>query len=254
MVHAGVYLLIRLEPLFHQAPSLLPLVAILGLATAIYGWLSGLTQTDVKSSLMFATTTQVGLMVLECGLGWFEMAAWHLALNAVWRAYQFLHAPAFLYLTTEPARPVPNWLRKRTGLYNAALQRFWLDPATDWLLVQPTQQLARDVQTFDDEVVDRLAGLPAQTNAMSSISNKDGREGSVSFRWVSPVSGLLGILLDSLADLLHWIEQRLVLRGGGEGLQAGIRHLGSFLLQIEHLLSQPRYLLLLIMATLVVIL
>jgi hypothetical protein len=61
-------------------------------------------------------------------------------------------------------------------------------------------------------------------------------------------------MLEWLADLLHWFEERLVLRGGGDGLQAGIEHLGGRLLQIESLLSRPRYLLLFIMATLVVIL
>jgi NADH:ubiquinone oxidoreductase subunit 5 (subunit L)/multisubunit Na+/H+ antiporter MnhA subunit len=254
MVHAGVYLLIRVEPLFLQAPSLMPMVALLGLTTALYGWLSGLTQTDVKTSLMFATTTQVGLMVLECGLGWFDIAAWHLALHAVWRAYQFLHAPALLYLTTRPARPVPRWLRDRKQLYTAALQRVWLDPAADALLVRPTKQLAQDIQAFDDEVVNRLVGLPDQTSAVSSLADREDRELGTPNDGMSKASGLLGSLLESLADLLYWFEKRLVLRGGGEGLEMGIRHLGSYLLQIENLLSRPRYLLLFIMATLVVIL
>ncbi|MCG6862217.1 MAG: hypothetical protein LJE70_13220 [Chromatiaceae bacterium] len=254
MVHAGIYLLIRVEPLFQQAPSLMPLVALLGLATALYGWLSGLTQTDVKASLMFATTTQVGLMVLECGLGWFELAAWHLVLHAIWRAYQFLHAPALMHLTTGPARPAPRWLRGRKRLYTAALQRFWLDPAADALLVRPTRQLAQDIQAFDDEVVNRLVGLPDQAKALSSTADRGEHKPGTPDEGITQASGLLGSLLESLADLLYWFEKRLVLRGGGEGLEAGIRHLGSYLLQIESLLSQPRYLLLLIMATLVVIL
>lgn len=254
MVHAGVYLLIRLEPLFQQAPSLSPLVALLGLATALYGWLSGLTQTDVKSSLMFATTTQVGLMFLECGLGWFDLAAWHLALHAVWRAYQFLHAPALLYLISRPARPVPRWLRNRKRLYTAALQRFWLDPASDWLLVRPTEQLARDIQAFDDEVVNRLVGLPTEASALSSLAGWEEKEGTEPSDGMAQASGLLGSLLTGLANLLHWFEEHLVLQGGGEGLQKGLQFLGSYLLQVEELLSRPRYLLLLVMATLVVIL
>jgi hypothetical protein len=60
--------------------------------------------------------------------------------------------------------------------------------------------------------------------------------------------------MDWLANRLSWFEERLVLRGGGEGLQAGIRRLSGYLKGIEELLSRPRYLLLLIMATLVVIL
>ena len=254
MVHAGVYLLIRLEPLFAQAPSLMPMVALLGLGTALDGWLSGLTQTDVKSSLLFATTTQVGLMFLWCGLGWFELAAWNLALHALWRAYQFLHAPALLYLIGRPARPVPRWLRNRKWLYTAALQRFWLDPASDWLLVRPTEQIALDIQAFDDEVVNRLVGLPDQDSALSSLAEWEDLKEGVPSKGVAHARGLLGSVLAWLANLLHWFEEHLVLQGGGDGLNKGLHFLGSYLLQIEELLSRPRYLLLLIMATLVVIL
>jgi NADH:ubiquinone oxidoreductase subunit 5 (subunit L)/multisubunit Na+/H+ antiporter MnhA subunit len=254
MVHAGVYLLIRLEPLFQQAPSLMPMVAMIGMTTALYGWLSGLTGTDVKSSLMFATTTQVGLMFLECGLGWFDLAAWHLGLHALWRAYQFLHAPALVHLASRPARPVPAWLRNRKRLYTAALQRFWLDPVSDWLLVRPTEQLARDIQAFDDEVVNRLVGLPDQDSALSSLTGWEERKEGDPSRNMTHARGLLGSLLAWLADLLHWFEEHLVLQGGGEGLHKGLQFLGSYLLQVEELLSRPRYLLLLIMATLVVIL
>jgi NADH:ubiquinone oxidoreductase subunit 5 (subunit L)/multisubunit Na+/H+ antiporter MnhA subunit len=98
MVHAGVYLLIRLAPVLAQAPALLTLLILVGLATALYGWLTGLVQADVKSALMASTSAQVGLMLVWCGLGWNQLAAWHLGLHAAWRAYQFLQAPAFMQL------------------------------------------------------------------------------------------------------------------------------------------------------------
>ena len=60
--------------------------------------------------------------------------------------------------------------------------------------------------------------------------------------------------MEWMARVLHWFEERLVLRGGGEGLQRLIHLLGGYLLQVDELLTRPRYLLLLIMATLVVIL
>ena len=255
MVHAGIYLLIRLEPLFRQAPSLMPLVALVGLITALYGWLSGLAQTDVKSSLMFSTTAQVGLMTLACGLGWFDLAAWHLALNAVWRAYQFLHAPALLHLIRGPSRPVPGWLASRGRLYNAAMQRFWLDPFSDWLLVQPTKQIARDIQAFDDQVVNPLIGLPDQTNAVSSLTDWKSRNSTDhGSQTLSQGSGLLGYPMELLASILHWFEEHLVLRGGGEGLMAALHHLGGYVQRAEDLLSRPRYLLTLILITFVIIL
>lgn len=86
-----------------------------------------------------AALAQVGLMFVWCGLGWFQLAAWHLALHALWRAYQFLHAPALMHLISRAARPVPPWLAQLQRLRTAALHRFWLDSAADWLLVHPTR-------------------------------------------------------------------------------------------------------------------
>jgi len=69
MIHAGVYLVCLLEPVFEQAPFAMAVLSVVGCTTAIYSFIVGLTQTDVKSSLVFATSGQLGLMFLECGLG-----------------------------------------------------------------------------------------------------------------------------------------------------------------------------------------
>lgn len=257
MVHAGVYLLIRLEPVLQQAPAVMALIAVLGLITALYGWLTGLVQTDIKSSLMFSTTAQVGLMFLWCGLGWTTLAAWHLALHALWRGYQFLHAPSLMHRVSRPARPVPAWLAQRRGLYNAALQRFWLDPLADWLLVRPTKSLAQDIQNLDEQVVSRAVGLPAQASELASVSGIGcSKEGYLNLAEGDIVRGrgILGRILEWTATVLHWFEEHLVLRGGGEGLVEFIQRIGVYATRIEQLLSQPRYLILLIMATFVVIL
>jgi len=240
MVHAGVYLMIRLAPVLEHAPAVMALLAGLGLLTALYGWLSGLTQSDVKSSLMFATTTQVGLMFLACGLGWFEVAAWHLGLHASWRAYQFLMAPSYLQLTERPAAPVPAWLAGRRRLYTAALERFWLEPAGDWLLVRPTRGLGRDMNAFDEQVVDRVIGRPEGPRERSAE--------------IARGQGLPGHLLEQVAARFARLEEHLVLQAAGGRLGQVLRRAGSYLQAVETLLERPRYLLLLIMATLAVIL
>ncbi len=237
MVHAGVYLLLRLEPLLVQAPAVMALVAALGLLTALYGWLGGLTQTDVKSTLLFATTTQVGLMFLACGLGWFTLAAWHLGLHALWRAYQFLLSPAYMHLVHGPAKHAPSWIARRQSLYTAALQRFWLEPLSEWLLVRPTRGIARDVRALDDSVVSRLVGLPDEDT-----------------QGVAHGRGVAGRLLAWSAARLHHFEARLVLQEGGGPLARLLRQVGGYLTVVEALLERPRYLLLLVMATFVVIL
>lgn len=236
MVHAGVYLVIRLQPLWEQTPALMILLAVLGALTALYGFVAGLAQTDVKSSLMFSTTAQVGLMFLACGLGWFTLAAWYLALHAIWRAYQFLHAPALMHAAVRPARPVASWLARCPRLYSAALQRFWLDNLADAVAQRPLRVMARDVQAFDERIVNRMIGQP---DALLGIGQ---------------ARGMAGRLLQWLAAASHWFEESLVLRSGGEGLLNLLSRLGRVVEKIEHLLSQPRYLVLMIVVTFVVIL
>jgi NADH:ubiquinone oxidoreductase subunit 5 (subunit L)/multisubunit Na+/H+ antiporter MnhA subunit len=260
MVHAGVYLVIRLQPLFEQVPLMMALLSVIGAATALYGYLTGLVQTDVKSTLIFSTLAQVGLMFLACGLGWFTFAAWYLAAHAAWRAYQFLSAPALMHYMSRPARPVPAWLAGRRALYAACLHRFWLDNLSDWLLVRPTRALARDAQSFDQRIVNRLVGLPGSAGAVSSLAQweaiRQGRAGTVvdDSGGIGRARGVAGSLLQALASALHWFEEHLVLQGGDQGLFNLVQRIGNALAQIESLLSKPRYLILIIVITFIVIL
>jgi NADH:ubiquinone oxidoreductase subunit 5 (subunit L)/multisubunit Na+/H+ antiporter MnhA subunit len=256
MVHAGVYLIIRLQPLFEQVPLMMLMLLLFGLITALYGYLVSLVQTDVKSTLMFSTTAQVGLMFMECGLGWFELAAWHLAAHAIWRAYQFLSSPAHMHLMSRPTRPVPEWLARQGWLYSALRNRLWLDPLGDWLLTRPTTALARETQVFEDRVIVPLVGLPARTNAVTSLADWESQKRGFSRLAEGDVGqgeGIAGRLMESLANLLHWFEEQLVLKGGGEGLINAIDRVGGHMKRIEELLGQPRYLLLFVMATFAII-
>ena len=260
MVHAGAYLVIRLEPLFAHLPVLTAALLLVGTATAVYGFLAGLVQTDIKSALIFSTLGQVGLIFLECGLGWSTFAAWHLASHAAWRAYQFLSAPALMHFMGRSSRPVPGWLARRRWLYTACLQRFWFDNLADWLLVRPTLRLARDALAFDQQVVNRLVGLPGSAGAVSSLAQwesiRHGQAGSIvgDSGDIGRGQGAAGRLLEALAALLHWFEEHLILKGGEEGITILVRRLGNVLMKIESMLGEPRYLILLIVITFIVVL
>lgn len=249
MIHAGVFLLIRLAPVLSHSGAVMALIVLLGAATALYGWLSGLVQTDVKSALIFATTTQVGLMFVACGLGWFDLAAWHLALHAVWRTYQFLLAPSYLQLADGPARPVPRWLAGRRRLYTAALQRGWLEPAGDWLLLRPTRGLGRDMNAFDSQVIDRFTGIAEPARAFGITMREQAEPAAIARGY-----GSAGRLLEIAAQRFARFEEHLLLQGAGGGLGRVLAHVGDYLRAFEALLERPRYLLLLIMATFAVIL
>ncbi len=242
MVHAGVYLLLRLEPVLIQAPDVMVGLVVAGLATALYAWLCGLVQTDIKSSLIFATLFQVALMFMACGLGWFTLAAWHLCLHAAWRAWQFLLAPSWLHLTLAPPKPAPHWLQRRQWLYTAALQRFWLDRLGEVLFAGPTVSLAADVRHLDEAVVDRMIGEPGKGQSASAEKP------------LIRADGLAGGALLWLATRLQALEVHLSLRGRGGIGERLLQHAGAYVRAMEALLEQPRYLMLAVMATFVVIL
>ena len=256
MVHAGVYLLLRLEPLLSENTVLLIIIMLTGIITATYGYIVGLVQTDVKSSFMFSTLAQVGLMLIWIGNEWFTFTLIHLVLHAIWRAYQFLHAPSFMQQVQRPARPVPQWLNRKTWLYTAALQRFWLDSIADWLLTKPTRALAHEAQIFDEQVVDRLTGIQSHSNMLSTLSHWESQQqGKLILKnEVGLGNGLFGTLIQKSASAMHWFEEKLVLKGSGESLLKFTNYLGKHLENIDKLLMQPRYLIVLIMATFVVIL
>ncbi len=92
MVTAGIYLIVRLHPIFIIAPTTLQLISIIGAVTALFAALSGLGQTDLKRVLAYSTVSQLGLMFLACGAGAFYAAMFHLTTHAFVKALLFLSA------------------------------------------------------------------------------------------------------------------------------------------------------------------
>ena len=60
MVTAGVYLLIRLSPIFSLTPITLTFISIIGALTAFFAASSGLVQNDVKRVIAYSTSSQLG--------------------------------------------------------------------------------------------------------------------------------------------------------------------------------------------------
>lgn len=246
MIHAGVYLVLRLQPLFEQSPVIMTVMAVIGLVTALYGFLSGLTQTDIKSALIFSTSGQVGLMFLAGGLGFWSWALLHLCCHALFRGYQFLSAPSILrQMHGMRTRPVSSALAQRPGLYNAALQRFWLEDIADRIIVRPVQQLAGVLTRFDTAVIDQATGLPAPAvNALSSVAQWEERQlgaGRVLARAPGAIDQEPGILAQATewtAAAFHWVEEQLMLKTAGQGLAVASNQLGQALHRLERWLGR----------------
>jgi hypothetical protein len=139
----------------------------------------------------------------------------------------------------------------------ASLQRGWLEPAMDWLLVKPVRQLARDMRAIDDRIVDPLLGVPAPAiRAISSLAQLEEQRMGANLASdedsFAHGSGLAGKLAQWTAALLNWFEFHFILRGiGRDSIRIG-RRLGHAANRFEQLLLSPRYLALFVLITLMV--
>jgi NADH-quinone oxidoreductase subunit L len=101
MVTAGVYMIVRLNPLFLAAPNALMVVAVVGAATALMAATIGLTQWDIKKVLAYSTVSQLGFMFLACGVGAFGAALFHVMTHAFFKALMFLGSGSVIHAMHE---------------------------------------------------------------------------------------------------------------------------------------------------------
>ena len=90
MVTAGVYMVVRCNAIFQNAPTAMFIVAIIGCATALFAATVGLAQNDIKKVLAYSTVSQLGYMFLACGVGAFIAAIFHVMTHAFFKALLFL--------------------------------------------------------------------------------------------------------------------------------------------------------------------
>ncbi len=94
MVAAGVFLVLRLWPLFAASPAALQVILWIGGVTALLAALAATVQYDLKRVLAWSTISQLGEMMLALGLGAPLAAAWHLGTHAAFKSTLFLAAGA----------------------------------------------------------------------------------------------------------------------------------------------------------------
>lgn len=92
MVTAGIYMMTRLNFLYYLAPTTQVVVATVGAATALFAATIALVQYDIKKVLAYSTVSQLGYMVLGCGLGAYSAGVFHLFTHACFKALLFLGA------------------------------------------------------------------------------------------------------------------------------------------------------------------
>jgi NADH-quinone oxidoreductase subunit L len=92
IVNSGGFLINRFAPLYIHTGDVLHWVFIVGLCTAIIGSVLMLAQNDVKKSLGYSTMGQMGFMIMECGVGAFSLAIFHLIAHGLFKGTMFLSA------------------------------------------------------------------------------------------------------------------------------------------------------------------
>lgn len=92
MVTAGIYMMTRLNFMFYLSPLTMNIVAIVGALTALFAATIALVQSDIKKVLAYSTVSQLGYMVLACGVGAFGAGVFHLFTHACFKALMFLGA------------------------------------------------------------------------------------------------------------------------------------------------------------------
>ncbi len=96
IVNAGGFIINRFAPVFIHAGSVLHLVFAVGLVTAVMGSILMLTQNDIKKSLGYSTMGQMGFMFVECGVGAFSLAIYHLIAHGLFKGTLFLGAGSMI--------------------------------------------------------------------------------------------------------------------------------------------------------------
>ena len=97
MVTAGVFLVVRCSPLFEYSQTVLNLITIVGMFTAIFAASVALVQNDIKKIVAYSTCSQLGYMFFAAGVGAYHVAMFHLFTHAFFKALLFLGSGSVIH-------------------------------------------------------------------------------------------------------------------------------------------------------------
>jgi NADH-quinone oxidoreductase subunit L len=97
MVTAGIYMIARSNVLYELAPLTQNIIAVIGLATALFAATIALKQNDIKKVLAYSTVSQLGYMFLGLGVGAYTGAIFHVMTHAFFKALLFLGAGSVIH-------------------------------------------------------------------------------------------------------------------------------------------------------------
>jgi len=120
MVTAGVFMVARFAPLYNLSPTAMDVVAIVGGLTMVVGATIALTQNDIKRVVAYSTLSQLGYMMMACGLGGYVQGIYHLLTHGAFKALLFLGCGSVILAVHHEQD-----MRKMGGLKDKLPVTFW---------------------------------------------------------------------------------------------------------------------------------
>lgn len=90
LVTAGLYLIIRNYDILSASRALTATLICLGLFTSFYGGFSSLLERDLKKVVALSTLSHLGFIAFALGLGWCNLAIFHLLAHAFFKSTLFI--------------------------------------------------------------------------------------------------------------------------------------------------------------------
>ena len=86
MVTAGVFMVVRMSPLFEYSDTALMMVTVVGASTAIVTATIACVQNDIKRVIAYSTCSQLGYMFFAAGVSAYSAGIFHLVTHAFFKA------------------------------------------------------------------------------------------------------------------------------------------------------------------------
>ncbi|WP_182866779.1 proton-conducting transporter transmembrane domain-containing protein [Rhodopirellula sp. JC639] len=185
-VHLGAFLLLRLSPIIEASLTLRLMVLSLGIVSAVCGGIMSRVQNDVKVSLAYASLTQVGIIVVEIGLGLKYLALVHIMGHASLRTMQLLRAPTLLRDYSDLENKIGTRLPRDTWVgagflppgvqrwcYRFGFERGFMDIALDKWVVQPFVRFFRWCDSVERRATDALSSEASRESDQAELHPED---------------------------------------------------------------------------------
>ena len=121
MVTAGVFLAVRMSPVFEFSQTALIFVMFIGAITAFFAATVGLVQNDIKRVIAYSTCSQLGYMFVAIGSGFYAAAMFHLFTHAFFKALLFLGSGSVIHAVSDEQD-----MRRMGGLKNLIPRTYWM--------------------------------------------------------------------------------------------------------------------------------